>query len=92
MSTIPHEPSRELPETLRSTSWLFVREMWASLAIAVIWLAVLFAAVFGSDLVTNNAGTNVSTVPSAVVVALFASLATWAVAKYGFGPRGDDAD
>ena len=92
MSTNPQEPSRELPERHRSTSRLVVREMWASLAIAVIWLAVLFAAVFGSDLVTNNAGTNVSTVPSAVVVALFASLATWAVAKYGLGRRGDDAD
>jgi hypothetical protein len=34
----------------------------------------------------------ISTVPSAVVVALFAFLATWAVAKYGFGRRGDDAD
>ena len=56
MSTIPHEPSRELPETLRSTSRLFVREMWASLAIAVIWLAVLFAAVFGSDLVDQQRG------------------------------------
>jgi hypothetical protein len=92
MSTIPQEPSKELPERRRSTSRFFVREMWASLAIAVIWLAVLFSAVFGSDLVTNNAGTNVSTVPSAVVVALFASLATWAVAKCGFGRRGDDAD
>ena len=53
---------------------------------------LLFAAIFGSDLVTNNAGTNVSSVPSAVVVALFAVLATWAVAKYGLGRRGDDAD
>ena len=36
-----------------SRSWpaqLLVREMWAALAIAFIWLAVLFAAVFGPDL------------------------------------------
>ena len=85
MPTVPQQPPKE-------PSRLFVREMWASLAISVIWLAVLFAAVFGSDLVTNNAGTNISTVPSAVVVALFASLATWPVAKYGLGRRGDDAD
>jgi len=65
--------------------------MWASLAIAVIWLAVLFAAVFGSDLVTNNAGVNSSIVPSAVVVALFAFLATWPLAKYGFGRPRDGA-
>jgi len=92
MPTDPHEPSKARPEGRRMISRLFVHEMWAALAIAVIWLAVLFAAVFGSDLVTTSAGANVSTVPSAVVVALFASLATWAVAKYGFGHPGDDPD
>ena len=92
MPTNPHEPSKARPGSRRMTSRLFVHEMWAALAIAVIWLAVLFAAVFGSDLVTTSAGANVSTVPSAVVVALFASLATWAVAKYGFGHQGDDPD
>jgi hypothetical protein len=33
-----------------------------------------------------------STVPSAVALALFATLATWVVAKYGFGRQGRDAD
>ena len=92
MRTNPHEPSQARPGSHRMTGRPFVREMWAALAIAVIWFAVLFAAVFGSDLVTTSAGANVSTVPSAVVVALFASLATWAVAKYGFGHPGDDPD
>jgi hypothetical protein len=65
--------------------------MWTALAIAVVWLAVLFTAVFGPDLVSTTAGTNATTIPSAVIVAPFAALATWGIAKYGFGRRGDGA-
>jgi hypothetical protein len=59
--------------------------MWASLAIVAMWLAVLFSAVFGPDIVATSAGGDGATIPSAIAVALFASLATWAVARYGFG-------
>jgi hypothetical protein len=58
--------------------------MWASLAIAVIWLSVLFDAVFGPNIVTTGVAGDSTVVPSAVVVALFAFLATWVVARYGF--------
>lgn len=92
MSAISHEPSRPLPERRSWAAQVLVREMWAALAIVVIWLAVLFAAVFGPDIVNTSAGGDASTVPSGVAVALFASLATWPVAKYGFGRRGRDAD
>ena len=78
MTSISHESSR--PWSLR----LLVPEMWASLAIVVMWLAVLFDAVFGPDIVNRSAGGDSSTVPSAVAVALFAFLATWAVARVGF--------
>ena len=47
MPTNPHEPSKARPGSRRMTSRLFVREMWAALAIAVIWFAVLFAASSG---------------------------------------------
>ena len=83
MSVVSHEPlSQE-----RGFRWprLFVRELWASLAIVVIWLAVLFDAVFGPNIITTSAGGDTSNVPSAVALALFAFLATWPVAKYGFG-------
>jgi hypothetical protein len=64
---------------------MLVREMWASLAIVSMWLAVLFDALFGPDFVsTNGAGTNTTTIPSAVIVALFAYLGTRVVARYGF--------
>jgi hypothetical protein len=91
MSTMAHEPSAAAPQRPRWPTQLLIREMWAALAIAVIWLAVLFAAVFGPDIVSTSSATNTSTVPSAVVVALFAWLATWMVAKYGFGRHGKDS-
>ena len=90
MSTISHEPPTAVPERRRWSSKLLVREMWAALAIAVMWLAVLFAALFGPNLVSTSAGANSTIVPSGVAVAFFASVATWAVAKYGFGDRHQD--
>jgi type IV secretory pathway TrbL component len=80
MSVIPHEPSVD------RYAWLRITEMWASLAIAVIWLAVLFDAIFGPNITSSTVGGTDSSVPSAVAVALFATIATWAVAKYGLRP------
>jgi hypothetical protein len=60
-------------------------DVWPSAAIGVMWAVVLLDALFGPDIVTNNgAGTNTSTVPSAVVIALFVFFATWVVARYAF--------
>lgn len=84
MTTISHEPSTVVQEKRRGSLQLLVPEMWASLAIIVIWLSVLFDAVYGPDIVNSSAGGDHSTVPSAVAVALFAFLATWVVARYGF--------
>jgi hypothetical protein len=50
------------------------------------WLALLFDAIFGPDIVNKSAGGDSSTVPSAVAVALFAFLGTWVVARFGFRP------
>jgi hypothetical protein len=89
MTSMSHEPAA-------SASWptwrvvLSMREMWASLAIAVVWLSVLFTAIWGPNIVSmSGAGTNTSTVPSAVVVALFAFFATWVIAKHGYGRRNE---
>ena len=69
---------------------LLVPEMWASLAIAVMWLVVLVDALFGPDIITNSAGSNFTRIPSAVFVAFFAYLATRVVARYGFDQRAND--
>jgi len=74
MTTSAHEPTR-FREAGQVTG-LVVPEMWASLAIAVMWLAVLFDAVFGPDIVSTSAGGNATSIPSAVVVAFFAFFAT----------------
>ena len=84
MTSISHEPSRAVQEKQRWSLQLSVPEMWASVAIVVMWLSVLFAAIFGPNIVNSTAGGDHSSVPSAVAVALFAFLGTWVVARYGF--------
>ena len=84
MTTFPHVPARAVPAQPRWSLQLLVPEMWASLAIVVMWVAVLFDALWGPDIVTRGVAGDTATVPSAVVLALFAFLGTWVVARYGF--------
>ncbi len=86
MTAISHEPLAGR----RRFSWFAVTELWASAAIIVIWLSVLFDAVFGPNITSTTAGGTSSSVPSAVAVALFAALATWPVAKYGYRSRSSE--
>ena len=80
------EPPAAPPAKQRWADRLAVPDMWAAIAIAVMWLAVLFDAIYGPNIEsTTNAGQNTTSVPSAVVVALFAYLGTRVVAKHGFG-------
>jgi hypothetical protein len=87
MATLSHEPLEVAPD--KRWTDVLVRETWASLAISVIWLSVLFDAVYGPDIVTRSAGGDTSVVPSAVVVSVFAFLATWVVARYGLRDKRD---
>jgi hypothetical protein len=75
---VPYE--RERPQWVE---FLRIRELWAALAIFMMWLAVLFAAVYGPDFVSSSPGGNSTTIPSAIFVALFAWLGTISVAKFG---------
>jgi hypothetical protein len=90
MSTITHEPAADLPERRREANVFTAREMWAGLAIATMWVAVVFAAIFGPDFVSTTPGGDSTTIPSGVAVALFASIASWLVAKHGFAQRAGD--
>ena len=92
MSSLSHRPA----ESTLEHSWfelLHVREIWASLAIAAMWIAVACSAAWGPDFVSSTgSGTNTTTIPSGIAVALFASIGTWAVAKHGLGPRSKNSD
>lgn len=90
MSTVPAQAAPTASPGPRWYAYVLVRDMWASLAIASMWMAVLFDALFGPNLVATS-GTNASatTIPSAIIVALFAYLGTRVVARYGFGRSGD---
>lgn len=84
MSTVP-VPSPQIERRDRSMpAWLESTPLWAGLSIIVIWMAVLFVGVFGGDIVSSSAASG-ATVPTVVVVAFFAFLATASVAKWGFG-------
>lgn len=83
MTTVTQERGTGLQERPRWIEALGITEMWASLAIITIWLAVLFDAVWGPDFVSTN-GSTTTTIPSVIVVAFFALLATPKVARYGF--------
>jgi hypothetical protein len=83
MTTLPHER----PTPVKRSAWLDTRDVWASLAITAIWLAVLFTSVFGGSFVGHSNDGSSATIPSGIIVAFFAVFATRAVAKYGFTKR-----
>jgi hypothetical protein len=84
MSTISHPPAGATQKS-GWASLLRVREVWASLAITAMWIAVSVTAVWGPSFVGSSNDGNSSTIPSGIFVALFATIGTWAVAKYAFG-------
>ena len=59
-------------------------ELWGAVAIASMWVAVLFVGVYGGDFTSVDAGSQTTTFPSAVLVALFACIGTVSVAHRAF--------
>jgi len=87
MSIISHPPT-EIPSEARHWTRVVVTETWASLAIFAMWAAVAISAVCGPDFVsTSGSGASSTTIPSGIIVAMFATIGTWFVAKYGLGHR-----
>jgi hypothetical protein len=83
MTTMTQKP-REEHQDLRRYGVLLLPELWGAVAIAFIWLAVLFDGIYGADVTSFDAGAQATTIPSAVFVALFACIATTSVAKRAF--------
>ena len=88
MTTFPHEQPSSLA---KRSAWLDARDLWATVAIVVIWLAVLFVGVFGPNFVGSSNDGNATTIPSGIGVAFFALFSTMSVAKHGFGKRTSDS-
>ena len=86
MATISHEPSARS----QRPAWLYIRDVWASLAISVMWLAVLVVSLWGPDIRAFDVSGSSTTLPSGVALALFATIGSWAVAKYGFSRTSND--
>ena len=68
-------------------SRVLVREMWATVAIVAMWMAVLFVGVYGGDMTFHSVDSSTTSIPAGVVVALFAAIGTGSVAKRVFGRK-----
>ena len=86
MSTLTHDGA-ETPT--RPAAWWTVRDVWASLAITAMWIAVIVTAIAGPNIVTHDVSGTDNSVPAAVAVALFATIGSWGVARYAFRRRDD---
>ena len=86
MTVMTHEPSVGTPLRQGIAARLLVPGFWATVSIVTMWLAVLFDGVFGGDMTFSNSQ-GVTVIPSAVLVALFAMIATVSVAKRAFGRK-----
>ena len=90
MSTMSHgSPAAARGRPGRREQWV-VPEMWASLAIAAMWVAVFVTAIWGPDARFSSNDGSSSTIPVAVFVTVFAFLGTWVVARHGFRERKED--
>jgi hypothetical protein len=85
MTDTLQEQSATQPSQETWAARVVVPEMWATLAIVTMWMAVLFVGVYGGDLTFHSVDSSWSTIPSGVVVALFAAIGTGSVAKRVFG-------
>ena len=75
----PTPAQNQVPEP-----WWRLPEIWGAVGTVAMWLAVLFVGVYGGDMRFSNADGSGSSIPSVVVVAVCAALATVAVARRAF--------
>ena len=87
-ATMPEQTSARSPREGR-VSRLLVPDLWATVSIVAMWLAVLCVGVWGGDMTFRGADTSYTVMPSGVAVALFAAIGTGSVAKRVFGRRSD---
>jgi len=84
MTTMRHEAPTEKTPRDRIVFQILTPQFWGAIAIVAMWLAVLFDGVYGGDVI----GSDGAHIPSAIFIAFFASLSTWAIGKRAFGAIG----
>jgi hypothetical protein len=87
MTTTMHDQSSVQSPRESWASRILVREMWATVAIVAMWVAVLFVGVYGGEATFHNVDSSYNSIPSGVFVALFAAVGTGSVAKRVFGRK-----
>ena len=68
---------------------VLLREVVATAAIVAMWAAVLFVGVYGGEATFHSVDSSVTTIPSGVLVALFAAIGTGSIAKRVFGRKSE---
>jgi hypothetical protein len=81
MTSISHQPLADDDKRPQWAELLRIPELWASLGISMMWIAVMIAAAWGPNFVSNDG----TTIPSGVFVAFVAWLGSISVARYGLG-------
>jgi hypothetical protein len=89
MTTTMQDQSSVRSRREGGASRVLVREMWAAVAIVAMWVAVLFVGVYGGEATFHSVDSSISSIPSGVLVALFAAIGTGSVAKRVFGSKSE---
>lgn len=92
MTSVSERPTGTRAKGVLSTL-VSAPQLWGAIAIGFMWLAALFSSIYGHDFVSvNGGGTQTTTVPTAIFIALFACLASVAVARRAFRRDTDSGD
>lgn len=84
MSVTRALPAETRPQTQTPAAWWRLPEIWGTLAITAMWLAVIFVGVYGGDMTFASASNGTTVIPVGAVVAVCAAVATAAVSKRAF--------
>jgi hypothetical protein len=84
MSVTQAESAKTRPETQTSAAWWRLPEIWGTLAITAMWLAVTLVGVYGGDMTFASQSNGTTVIPIGAVVAVCAAIATAAVSKRAF--------
>ena len=73
MSVTQAESAKTRPETRTSAAWWRLWEIWGTLAITAMWLAVTLVGVYGGDMTFASQSNGTTVTPIGAVVAVCAA-------------------